>query len=135
MSSRIYSKRVMELFRNPKNMGEMKNPDGIGKIGNPVCGDVMWMYIRVGKNKKGEDIIDDVMAKTFGCVAAIATSSQVTEMAKGKTLEDAMKITRKDIVDIVDGLPPQKVHCSVLAAGALRNAIEDYRKRRSASKG
>ena len=115
MSEGIYSKKVMNLFHKPKNMGEMKNPDGVGKIGNPVCGDVMWIYIRVGRNKRGEEIIRDVKVKTFGCVAAIATSSQITEMAKGKTLEEAESISNKDIVDLVDGLPPQKVHCSVLA--------------------
>jgi nitrogen fixation NifU-like protein len=127
MSNQIYSKKVMNLFHHPKNMGEMKDPDGIGKIGNPVCGDVMWIYIRVGRNKKGQEFIKDIKVKTFGCVAAIATSSQITEMVKGKTLEEAMKISNKDIVDLVDGLPPQKVHCSVLAADALKKAIQDYR--------
>jgi nitrogen fixation NifU-like protein len=125
-----YSKKVMELFQHPKNMGEMKNPDGVGKIGNPVCGDVMWLFIRVIKNKKGEEIIKDIKVKTFGCVAAIATSSAITEIAKGKTIEDAEKITNKQIVDVVEGLPPQKIHCSVLAAEALKKAINDYKKRR-----
>lgn len=125
-----YSKKVMELFQHPKNMGEMKNPDGIGKIGNPVCGDVMWLFIRVGKNKKGEEIIKDIKVKTFGCVAAIATSSAITEIAKGKTIEEAEKITNKQIVDVVEGLPPQKIHCSVLAAEALKKAINDYKKRK-----
>lgn len=130
MANQIYSKRVMQIFRHPKNMGEMKNPDGIGKVGNPICGDVMWIFIRVRQDKSGKDIIKDIKVKTMGCVAAIATSSQITEMAKGKTLEEAMKISNKDIVKLVQGLPPQKVHCSVLAADALHRAIEDYRKRR-----
>jgi nitrogen fixation protein NifU and related proteins len=128
--SQIYSKKVMNLFQNPKNMGEIKNPDGIGKVGNPVCGDVLWMYIKVSKNKAGQEVIKDIKVKTFGCVSAIATSSAITEMAKGMTLEDALKITNRDIVEVVDGLPPEKIHCSVLAADALRNAIKDYRKRK-----
>jgi nitrogen fixation NifU-like protein len=130
MANQIYSKKVMQLFRNPKNMGEMKNPDGIGKVGNPICGDVMWIFIRVRQDRSGKEIIKDIKVKTFGCVAAIATSSQITEMAKGKTLEEAMKISNKDIVKLVEGLPPQKVHCSVLAADALHRAIEDYRKKK-----
>ncbi len=128
--SQMYSKKVMDLFQHPKNIGEIKNPDGVGKIGNPVCGDVMWMYIRVGRNKSGDEVIKDIKVRTFGCVAAIATSSQITEMVKGKTLDEAMKISNKDIVKLVDGLPPQKVHCSVLAADALKKAIEDYRKKK-----
>lgn len=133
--SGVYSKRVMELFHHPKNMGEMKNPDGIGKIGNVVCGDVMWLYIKVGKNKKGQEIIKDIKVKTFGCVAAIASSSALTEIAKGMTLEKAEKINNKKIVDVVKGLPPQKIHCSVLAAQALRKAIEDYKKKKEKHKG
>ncbi len=127
--SQVYSKKVMDLFHHPKNIGEMKNPDGVGKVGNPVCGDVMWIYIRVGRDKQGQEIIKDIKVKTYGCVAAIATSSKITEMAKGKPLDEAMKISNKDIVDLVDGLPPQKIHCSVLAADALKKAIEDYRKK------
>lgn len=126
-----YSKKVMELFQHPKNMGEMKNPDGIGKIGNPVCGDVMWLYIKVGRNKNGEEMIKDIKVKTFGCVAAIATSSAITELAKGKTIREAERITNKNIVDVVEGLPPQKIHCSVLAAQALKRAIDDYRMRKA----
>ena len=125
----MYSEKVMELFRNPKNMGEMKNPDGVGKIGNPVCGDMMWLYIRIVKNKTGDMIIKDVKVKTFGCVAAIVTSSQITELAKGKTLDEALEINNKTIVDVLEGLPPQKLHCSVLAAQALKEAIYDYYKR------
>jgi nitrogen fixation NifU-like protein len=129
MSDQMYSKKVMELFHKPRNMGGMKDPDGVGKIGNPRCGDIMEIYIKVGRNKSGQEVIKDIKVKTYGCVAAIATSSKITEMAKGKTLEEAKKISNKDIVDLVDGLPPQKIHCSVLAADALRNAIKDYRKK------
>lgn len=117
----MYSDKVMEHFRNPRNVGEIPDADGIGKVGNPVCGDLMWIYIKVKDNR-----LLDVKFKTFGCGAAIATSSMVTEMAKGKTLEEAMKITRKDVADSLDGLPPVKMHCSNLAADGLHAAIEDY---------
>ncbi len=127
-----YTKNVMEHFTNPHNMGEIKDADGIGKIGNPRCGDVMWCYIKVGKNDKGEKIIKDIKVRTFGCVAAIATSSMTTDLALGKTLEEAKKITRDHVKDALDGLPPIKVHCSNLAADALHLAIEDYEKKRSA---
>ncbi len=116
-----YSEKVMEHFANPRNVGEIKDADGIGKVGNPVCGDLMWIYIKVKDNR-----IEDIKFKTFGCGAAIATSSMITEMAKGKTLEEAMKITRKDVADALDGLPPIKMHCSNLAAEGLHAAIEDY---------
>ncbi len=122
----IYSKEVIKHFRNPKNMGRMKNPDGVGKVGNPICGDVMHLYIRVGKNKKGEEIIKDISFETFGCVAAIATSSIITELVKGKTIKEAMKIDREKIVKSLGGLPPIKIHCSVLAASALTEAVYDY---------
>ncbi len=128
-----YSKKVLQEFMHPKNLGEIKNPDGIGKIGNPVCGDLMWLYIKVGKNKKGEEIIKDVKFKTFGCAAAIATSSMITQLAKGKTLEDAKKITRDNVAESLKGLPPIKMHCSNLASDALKRAIEDYRTRSSKS--
>jgi nitrogen fixation NifU-like protein len=121
----MYSEKVMELFRNPKNMGEIENPDGVGKIGNPKCGDLMELYIKVEN-----DIITDVKFKTFGCAAAIATSSMITEMVKGKTLDEAMKITREDVADELEGLPPVKMHCSNLAADALKAAIEDYRRKK-----
>ncbi len=121
-----YSKKVMENFINPKNMGEMKNPDGVGKVGNPVCGDVMQVFIKVGKDKKGNEIIKDIKFKTFGCAAAIATSSITTQIAKGKKIEDAKKITRKDVVDALKGLPLIKMHCSNLASNALKEAIKDY---------
>ncbi|MFW9880081.1 MAG: iron-sulfur cluster assembly scaffold protein [Candidatus Thorarchaeota archaeon] len=125
-----YSKKVIKEFTHPKNMGEIKDADGIGKIGNSVCGDVMWIYIKVGKNKKGEKIIRDVKFKTFGCAAAIATSSMITQLAKGKTLKEAEKITRADIADSLKGLPSVKMHCSNLASDALKKAIEDYKYKR-----
>ena len=111
---------------NPKNMGEMKNPDGVGKVGNPVCGDVMWVYIKVKDNK-----IKDIKFKTFGCAAAIATSSMITQLAKGKTLEQAKKIKRDDVAKSLEGLPPLKMHCSNLASNALKKAIEDYKKNKN----
>jgi nitrogen fixation protein NifU and related proteins len=125
----MYSKKVMEYFQHPKNIGEMKNPDGVGKIGNPVCGDIMWLYIKVAKNKKGKDYIKDIKVKTFGCVAAIATSSAITDIVMGMELDKAEKVSNKDIVKIVQGLPKEKIHCSLLAADALKRAIDDYRKK------
>jgi len=116
-----YSKKVMQNFLHPKNMGEMKNPDGVGKVGNPVCGDVMQVQIKVENNK-----IQNIKFKTFGCAAAIATSSMITQLAKGKTLEQARKITREDVAKSLKGLPPIKMHCSNLASDALKKAIEDY---------
>ncbi len=116
-----YSEKVMEHFANPRNVGEIKDADGLGKVGNPVCGDLMWIYIKVKDNR-----LEDVKFKTFGCGAAIATSSMITEMAKGKTLEEALKITRSDVADALDGLPPIKMHCSNLAADGLHAAIKDY---------
>jgi nitrogen fixation NifU-like protein len=111
----------MEHFTNPHNVGEIPDADGIGKVGNPQCGDVMWLYIKVK-----DDIITDIKFKTFGCGAAIATSSMITELAKGKTLEQAKEISRQDVANALEGLPPQKMHCSNLAADALREAIKDY---------
>ena len=121
-----YSKEVMKNYMNPKNLGEMKNPSGVGKVGNPQCGDIMWMYIKVDKDKNGKETIKDIKFKTFGCAAAIATSSMVTQLAKGKTLKEAGKITRNDVADSLRGLPPIKMHCSNLASEALRAAIKDY---------
>jgi nitrogen fixation protein NifU and related proteins len=121
----MYSKKVMKHFKNPKNVGEIKNPDGLGKVGNPVCGDVMWIYIKVKNNK-----ITNIKFKTFGCVSAIATTSMLTELAKGKTLEQAEKITRDDVAKSLGGLPSIKMHCSNLAADALKKAIENYRKKK-----
>lgn len=122
-----YSKEVMKHFMHPKNMGEIKNPDGIGKVGNPVCGDIMWIYIKVDKNQR----IKDIKFKTFGCAAAIATSSMLTILAKGKKIDDAEKLTMKDIAKSLKGLPPIKMHCSDMAIDALRLAIKEYRKRKS----
>ena len=119
-----YSKKVMQEFLRPKNMGEIKNPDGVGKIGNPRCGDIMWVYIKV-KNDK----ITNIKFKTFGCGAAIATSSMITQLAKGKTTDKAKKITIKDVASSLKGLPPLKMHCSELATEALRLAIKDYETR------
>lgn len=123
----MYTEKVMEHFKNPRNMGEIANADGVGTVGNPVCGDLMTIYIKVKDNR-----IEDIKFKTFGCGAAIATSSMVTEIAKGKMLEEAMKITRANVADSLGGLPPIKMHCSNLAADALHAAIEDYLKKQKA---
>jgi len=120
----VYSKKVMDHFTNPRNVGVIENPDGFGKVGNPVCGDLMEMYIKVEN-----DIITDIKFKTFGCGSAIATSSMVTELAIGKTIDEALEITRNDVADELDGLPPQKMHCSNLAADALHATIEEYKRR------
>jgi len=117
----LYNEKVMEHFKNPRNVGEIEDPDGVGHVGNPVCGDVMELYIKV---KDG--IIVDAKFKTFGCAAAIATSSMVTEMVKGKRIEEALKISNKAVVEALDGLPPAKMHCSVMAEEALKSAIDDY---------
>lgn len=119
-----YSKKVMEHFINPRNVGTIENPDGYGKVGNPVCGDVMEIFIKVK-----DDIITDIKFKTFGCGSAIATSSMVTELAKGKHVDDALKITRNDVANELDGLPSQKMHCSNLAADALQEAIKNYKEK------
>ena len=121
MAGISYSKKVMDHFMNPRNVGEIESPDGYGKVGNPVCGDLMEIFIRVK-----EDKVEDIKFRTFGCASAIAVSSMVTEMAKGMSLEEAMKITRDDVADELGGLPPQKLHCSNLGADALHAAIEDY---------
>ncbi len=123
----MYSDKVLEHFKNPRNVGEIPDADGIGKVGNPVCGDVMFIYIKVK-----DDIITDIKFKTLGCGAAIATSSMITEMARGKTIEEAKKISRGDVAEALDGLPPQKMHCSNLASDGLRAAIEDYEKKKAA---
>ena len=120
----IYSEKVMEHFTNPRNVGEIDDPDGVGEEGNPVCGDMMTFYIKVKDNR-----LEDVKFKTFGCGAAIAVSSMVSEMAKGKTLEEAMKITPKSVADELEGLPKNKFHCSNLGAQALNKAIQDYLKK------
>ena len=129
MTTRFYTKKVIEHFRNPHNFGRIKNPDGIGRVGNIICGDVMQIYIKVGKDKKKKEIIKDIKFETFGCVAALATSSVVTDLAKGKTLSKAMMIDRSKITKSLGGLPPIKVHCSVLAVDALSESIYDYLKK------
>jgi nitrogen fixation NifU-like protein len=120
----MYTEKVMEHFKNPRNMGEIPDADGVGTVGNPVCGDLMTIYIKVKDNR-----LADIKFKTFGCGSAIATSSMITELAKGKTLEEGLKITRANVADSLGGLPPVKMHCSNLAADALHAAIEDYYKR------
>jgi len=117
----MYSEQVMEHFRNPRNVGEIENPDGIGHVGNPVCGDIMELYIKVE-----DGIIVDAKFKTFGCGAAIATSSMVTELVKGKRVSEALKISNRAVAEALGGLPPIKMHCSVLAEEALKSAIDDY---------
>lgn len=123
----MYTEKVMEHFRNPRNMGEIPDADGIGTVGNPVCGDLMTIYIKVKDNR-----IEDIKFKTFGCGSAIATSSMITELAKGKTLDEGMKISRANVADSLGGLPPIKMHCSNLASDALHAAIEDYYKKQKA---
>jgi nitrogen fixation NifU-like protein len=125
----MYTEKVLEHFKNPRNVGEIKDADGVGTVGNPVCGDMMTMYIKVK-----DDRITDIKFKTYGCGAAIATSSMTTELAKGKTLDEALEITRQSVADALEGLPPVKMHCSNLAADALHEAIMDYKKRREAKR-
>ncbi|WP_457590639.1 Fe-S cluster assembly scaffold protein NifU [Geoglobus sp.] len=120
----MYSEKVLEYFRNPRNVGLIEDADGVGTVGNPVCGDLMTMYIKVENDR-----IVDIKFQTFGCGAAIATSSMATELAKGKTLEEALKITKQTVAEALGGLPPQKMHCSNLAADALKRAIADYLKK------
>ena len=129
MSQPGYSEKVMDHFMNPRNVGVIEDPDGYGKVGNPTCGDVMEMFIRVK-----EDRIEEIKFRTFGCGAAIATSSMTTEMALGKTVEEGMKITRQDVAGELGGLPPNKMHCSNLAADALHMALEDYRNKAAVRK-
>ena len=122
----MYTEKVMEHFKNPRNMGELKDADGVGKVGNPRCGDVMHLYIKVNKDKGGEEIIKDIKFKTFGCVAAISTSDVICDLVKGKPIEEAMKLTKQDIIDVLGELPPLKIHCSLLAIDALKEAVKDY---------
>ena len=119
-----YSDKVMDHFMNPRNVGVIEDPDGVGDVGNPTCGDQMRVFLKIENDR-----ITDIKFQTFGCGAAIATSSMITEMAIGKTLEEAMELTRDDVAQELDGLPPVKMHCSNLAADALKAAIEDYRKK------
>jgi len=123
---KLYTKKAIEHFQNPHNYGRLKNPDGMGKVGNIVCGDVMHLYIKVGQNKKGEDIIKNIKFETYGCLAAIATSSVITDLVKGKTIKQVLAFDRQKVVDKLGGLPVVKVHCSVLAVDALFDAIYDY---------
>lgn len=125
----MYNKKVMEHFMSPRNVGEIKDADGIGEVGNPICGDMMTFYIKVKDNK-----IDDVKFKTFGCGAAIAVSSMVSEMAKGKTLDEALKISNKNVAKELGGLPKNKLHCSNLGADALHKAIENYKEKQKNKK-
>jgi len=118
----MYSEKVMDHFANPRNVGEIENPDGVGEVGNPVCGDIMRMYLKIEDNR-----IVDAKFKTFGCGAAIASSSMATELVKGKTLEEAWEISNKAVAEALEGLPPIKMHCSVLAEEAIHTAINDYR--------
>ncbi len=120
----MYSEKVMEHFMNPRNVGEIENADGIGQVGNPKCGDIMKMYLKIEN-----DVIVDVKFKTFGCGSAIASSSMATELIKGKTIKEAMQLTNKAVADALDGLPPVKMHCSVLAEQAIKSALYDYSKK------
>ncbi|MCF7890778.1 iron-sulfur cluster assembly scaffold protein [Candidatus Bipolaricaulota bacterium] len=122
----MYSEKVMEHFNDPQNQRKMENPDAIGKVGNALCGDVMWIYIKIGENEDGKEIIEDISWETFGCTAAIATSSMVTELAKGKTLEKALEISNEKVAEELDGLPSVKMHCSNLAADGLVEAIYNF---------
>ncbi len=123
----MYSEKVMDHFANPRNSGIIENASGEGTVGNPTCGDLMTIYIDVDDN----DVIQDIKFETFGCGAAIATSSMITEIAKGMTVDEALEITRNDVADALDGLPPVKMHCSNLAADALTEAIKDYKSKKS----
>ncbi|HHU48160.1 MAG: Fe-S cluster assembly scaffold protein NifU [Caldicoprobacterales bacterium] len=120
----MYSEKVMDHFINPRNVGEIENPDGVGEVGNARCGDIMKVFLKIEN-----DVIVDVKFKTFGCGAAIATSSMSTELIKGKTIDEALAVTNKTVAESLDGLPPVKMHCSVLAEEAIKAAIEDYRKK------
>lgn len=117
----IYSEKVMDHFSNPRNVGEIENADGIGEVGNAKCGDIMKMYLKIDNG-----VIEDVKFKTFGCGAAIATSSMATELIKGKSVDEALQLTNKAVVEALDGLPPVKIHCSVLAEQAIKSALADY---------
>ena len=123
----MYNEKVMDVFKNPKNVGEIENPDGSGTVGNASCGDIMMITLRIEN-----EIIVDAKFKTFGCAAAIATSSTATEMIKGMTVEEALKVTNKKVIEVLGGLPAQKIHCSVLAEEAIKKAIEDYQSKKNA---
>lgn len=126
----MYTEKVLDHFSNPRNMGEVEGANGVGMVGNAKCGDIMQMFIKVND----EGVIEDVGFKTFGCGAAIATSSMATEMIKGKKVEEALKLSNAAVVEALEGLPPQKIHCSVLAEEAVKAAVEDYEKRKAEAK-
>ena len=126
----LYSEKVMDHFRNPRNVGVIENADGVGEVGNAKCGDIMKIYLKIEN-----DIIEDVKFETFGCGSAIASSSMATELIKGKHLEEAVQLSNKAVVEALEGLPPQKIHCSVLAEEAIKAAIDDYRSRTGVSLG
>ncbi len=125
-----YSKEVLKHFKNPHNQGSIDNSDGVGQVGNPVCGDIMKIYIKIEKNDQGKEYIQNIKFETLGCASAIATSSMVTDLAKGKTIEEALKITRADVSDKLGGLPPIKEHCSNLSENGLKAAIKDYQNKK-----
>ena len=127
----MYTERVMDHFKNPRNVGEIDNASGVGTVGNAKCGDIMQIFLDIDEN----DIIRDVKFKTFGCGAAVATSSMATEMIKGKSVSEALQITNAAVVEVLEGLPPQKIHCSVLAEEAVKAAIEDYQKKKAEQSG
>lgn len=122
----FYSKQTIDHFRHPRNFGKIKNPDGKGEAGNIICGDVMSLYIKIKKNKKNEEVITNIKFQTYGCAAAIATSSVITQLVKGKTIREALKIDKNSVVKTLHGLPPIKIHCSILAVDALNEAIYQY---------
>lgn len=123
----MYSEKVLDHFQNPRNVGELEDANGVGMVGNPKCGDIMQMFLKIND----EGVIEDVRFKTFGCGAAVATSSMATELIKGKTIEEARKLSNSAVVEALEGLPPQKIHCSVLAEEAVQAALEDYEKRKA----
>lgn len=125
----MYTEKVMDHFKNPRNVGEIENASGVGTVGNAKCGDIMQMFLDIDD----QGIIQDVKFKTFGCGAAVATSSMATEMIKGKSVDEALKLTNSAVVEALEGLPPQKIHCSVLAEEAVKAAIEDYEKKKAES--
>ena len=128
---KMYSEKAMEEFRHPKNVGVIKNASGIGKVGNPSCGDILEIFVKISKNKKGEEIIKAISFRTFGCVIAIANSSLLTKMVKGKAIKEVEKITKKDLIKELGKMPPAKYHCSILALDALHDAIQDYRNKKA----
>lgn len=127
MITSSYSPEVLKHFRHPHNFGALKNPSSVGQVGNPVCGDVMKLYLKIGKNKEGQEVIKNIKFETLGCTAAIATSSVVTDLAKGRTLESALAITKDDVIKVLGNLPAIKIHCSLLAVDALKKAINSYK--------